>query len=115
MYSHYFLCVFSLAYSLELHSKTIHRSEEFIKLVEKQFVTKLLIDHYFYRVSAGWRECLVIIAISSGKIIPEEIQSYIPQNFMVMNIPHPIIYYNTDFHWSLFMDIIIFTSLKTDS
>ena len=26
---------------------------------------------------------------------------------MVMNIPHPIIYYNTDFHWSHFMDIII--------
>ena len=26
---------------------------------------------------------------------------------MVMNIPHPIIYYNTDFHWFLFMDIII--------
>ena len=62
-------------------------------------------------MSVGWRECLVISALASGKIIKiiihEEIQSYIPQNFMVMNIPHPIIYYNTDFHWSLFMDIII--------
>ena len=29
-----------------------------------------------------------------------------------MNIPHPIIYYNTDFHWFLFMDIM--TVSKTD-
>ena len=105
--SQYFLSVFSLVYGIELHSKTIHRSEEFIKSVEKQFVTKLFRPLFLECLQVGENVQSLVLQLLERSFIHEEIQSYSPQNFMVMNIPHPIIYYNTDFHWFLFMDIII--------